>query len=81
MGLVVHAMEGFDYERASAAVQLPPDCRPECMVAVGRPGPEEALPSKLREREGVPSLRRPISEFVVEGGFGQLAGGGATPAT
>jgi len=68
MNLVVHGMEGFDYERASTVVRLPPDHQVECMVAVGHHGKIEDLPEAYRPREA-PSDRKPISEFVVEGAF------------
>lgn len=67
-GLVAHGMQGFDYERARAELGIPEEFRVEAMAAVGRPGPVEALPEKLREREG-PSDRRPLSEIICEGTF------------
>jgi len=68
MGLVVHAMAGFDGERARAAASVPPELHVNCMIAVGHPGPAEALPESLRAREA-PSGRDPVSAFAFEGGF------------
>jgi nitroreductase len=68
LGLVVHGMAGFDYARAKRDLQMPDELKVEAMAAVGRPGPLENLPESFRPRE-TPSLRKPISEFVFEGGF------------
>jgi len=67
-GLVVHAMAGFDYDRAQAELGIPADWDVQCMVAIGRPGDAALLPERLQARE-VPSLRRPVGESVFEGGF------------
>ena len=64
-GLVVHGMEGFDYERAAQAIHLPKDHTVECMVAVGYPGRLEDLPERYRAREQ-PNDRKPISELISE---------------
>jgi nitroreductase len=66
MDLVIHAMEGFNYEKARRALELPEHFAVEAMVAVGRPGPLEELPEKLRKRES-PSDRKPVSELAFEG--------------
>ncbi len=68
MKLVVHGMEGFDYERAAAVIRLPKDHQVEAMIAVGHPGKVEELPERYRERE-TPNNRKPISSFIVEGAF------------
>ena len=66
--LVVHGMEGFDYEKARMALQIPPDFRVEAMAAIGKPGKKEDLPAGLQERE-MPSGRRPLAELVIEGPY------------
>lgn len=68
MDLVVHGMEGFDYDRAKKDLHIPEDYTVEAMIAVGFPGPVENLPQDLRARE-VPSDRKKISEFISEGVF------------
>lgn len=68
MNLVVHGMEGFDYERARELIRLPPDHQVECMIAVGHHGAVEELPEPYRARE-TPSDRKPIDALVVEGAF------------
>ena len=67
-GLVVHAMEGFDYERARIAAAVPVGYTIECMVAVGQPGARESLPAELQSKEEQ-SDRKSVSEFVFEGHF------------
>ena len=66
--LVVHGMEGFDYERARKELRLPDEFQVEAMAAVGKPGPKELLPEKLQARES-PNDRRKLSESVFEGPF------------
>ena len=67
-GLVVHAMSGFDHEKAAEAINLPEDHKVECMIAIGKPGKKDDLPEKMQERE-TPSDRRPLEEIAIEGGF------------
>jgi len=67
-GLVVHGMEGFDYERARKELRIPDEFQVEAMVAVGKPGAKESLPEKLQTREN-PNDRRKVSESVFEGPF------------
>ncbi|MDX1643034.1 MAG: nitroreductase family protein [Thermoanaerobaculia bacterium] len=62
-GLVVHAMEGFDYDEARRVLELDDDMEVEAMVAIGKPGEIEALPGDLEERE-TPSDRKPLDEIV-----------------
>ncbi len=68
MGLVVHAIEGFDYDKAAQALKLPEGHVIEVMFAVGLPGAVTQLPKELQGRE-TPSDRKPITEFVREGCF------------
>jgi nitroreductase len=67
-GYVVHGMQGFDYERARATLNVPEGFRVEAMAAVGKPGKPEELPEPLRERE-TPSDRRKLSQTICEGPF------------
>ncbi|HEY5895230.1 MAG TPA: nitroreductase family protein [Chthoniobacterales bacterium] len=67
-GLVVHGMEGFDYEKARTSLRIPDGYRVEAMAAIGQPGDPEDLPVNLRAREK-PSDRRPITETAFEGAF------------
>jgi len=67
-GLVVHGMQGFDYEKARSVLKIPDDFQVEAMAAVGRPGKKESLPEKLQERE-VPNNRRKLAETAFEGSY------------
>jgi nitroreductase len=70
MGLVVHALEGFDYDKAAAVIKLPKDFVVEAMFVIGKPGKLSDLPKELQERE-VLSDRKPVAEIVFEGTFGE----------
>lgn len=70
--LVVHGMEGFDYDRARTLLKIPPEFHVEAMAAIGRPGNKEDLPVGLQERE-FPNDRRKLSETVIEGPYTVLA--------
>ncbi len=67
-GLVVHGMQGFDYERARAELKIPNEFQVEAMAAVGKPGDPSVLPEKLRGKES-PNDRRKLSESICEGAF------------
>ncbi len=69
MNLVIHGLEGFDYDKAKNHLKIPDGFTVEAMCAIGRPGRREDLPKDLQEREE-PSGRNPISELVFHGQFG-----------
>lgn len=69
MGLVTHAMAGFDRAAARTAFALPDIVQPQAMVAVGYPGDPEALPEQKQAGDLNPNGRMPISEFAFEGRF------------
>lgn len=66
--IVVHGMEGFDYERARLDLNIPMGYSIEAMFAIGKLGKKEDLPEKLQKTE-VPSSRKPLEETVAEGAF------------
>jgi nitroreductase len=68
MGLVVHGMAGFDWDKARTVLNVPEAFAVQAMVAVGRPGDPDLLPAQLRQAE-VPTDRRPVAEFAFHGGF------------
>jgi nitroreductase len=70
MGLVVHGMQGFNYDKAKELLGVTDEYKVEAMAAVGRPGDREDLPQNLQERES-PSQRKKVEEFAFEGGFGK----------
>ena len=68
-GLVVHGMQGFDYDNAKKELGIPDGYSVEAMIAVGKPGPVESLSKKNQKRE-FPSGRKQLNEIVFEGKFG-----------
>lgn len=68
MGLVCHAIEGFDYDHAKKDLGIPDDYSVEVMIAVGKPGPLEKLSQELQEREK-PSGRKKVAEIISQGIF------------
>ncbi len=69
-GLVVHGMEGFDYELAQQKLNIPEEYSVEAMVAIGKYGNVEQLPKKLQDVD-FPNDRKPLAELVFEGVFQQ----------
>lgn len=68
MGLVVHGMEGFDYDRARKELNVPEDFVVEAMIAIGKPGPVTVLSPALQKKETL-SDRKPLTELVFERTF------------
>lgn len=68
MGLVVHGMQGFDFEKARKDLAVPDDYAVCAMFAVGRPGDPAELDPETRAREK-PSPRKPVREMICEGKF------------
>jgi nitroreductase len=73
MGLVVHGMEGFDYDKARTEYNIPADYDIEAMFAIGMPGRIEDLSPELAKREEI-SDRKQQSDFAFEGEFKIPAG-------
>ena len=67
-GVVAHGMQGFDYERARADLEIPDSFDVMAMIAIGKRGPKENLPMNLQEKED-PNGRKPLREIVMEGRF------------
>jgi nitroreductase len=65
LGLVVHGMAGFDYEKAATILSLGSDWEVLAMFAVGRPGPLSLLPKEMQSKE-VLSSRKPLTEVFIE---------------
>lgn len=68
MGLVVHAMEGFDHVRARSVIAVPDGIEVLAMVAVGMPGDPSALSEKHRAGEQ-PNGREPLETRLFFGRF------------
>src|SRR5258707_1206283 len=61
-------MTGFDIDRAHRELAAPSVFRVEAAIAIGRPGPQPALPQSFVQPQH-PSTRLPISDLAFEGGF------------
>ncbi len=62
-GLVVHGMQGFDYDEAKKLVGASEEFEVEAMAVVGKRADKEKLPEELRENEK-PSKRKPVEEIA-----------------
>ena len=72
-GLFVHQMAGYDHDKARQVFGIPAGWEPIAAIAIGYPGDPDSLPQPLRDREGAPRTRKPISEFVMSGSWGKKA--------
>jgi nitroreductase len=66
IGLVAHAMGGFDTEKLGPALALPAGYVLHAVVAVGARGAAETLPESYRVRE-LPNRRRPVADVAGHG--------------
>lgn len=71
LGLVVHGMGGFDYQKAKEELHIPEGYTVEAMFAVGKPGEINRLPESMQAIEK-PSDRKKIEQFATKGKFSSL---------
>lgn len=64
--IVVHPIEGFDYEQAAKVTNIPPELHIEAMIVIGRPGDSSKLPEDLQQSEQ-PNERKMLQQIVFEG--------------
>ena len=69
LGVQIHQMAGFSAEAARAAFQVPDEYEVVSVFTIGYPGNVEALPEQLQQRELAPRVRKPLAEFMFEGGW------------
>lgn len=72
-GLFVHQMAGYDVEKARKVFEIPAGWDPVAAMALGYHGDAATLPEPYKERETAPRVRKPISEFVMSGRWGNKA--------
>ena len=73
-GLFVHQMAGFDRDKVVESFSIPGGWEPIAAFVIGYPGePDSLLDRPLRERELAPRSRKPLSEIVMSGGWGNPA--------
>jgi nitroreductase len=75
LGLGVHQMGGFDAAQARTVLNIPDGFEPVVVLAIGYPGDAASLTEELRARELSPRQRRPLTELVYEGAWGEVTGG------
>jgi nitroreductase len=73
LGLVTHQMGGFSPDAVREAFGLPDHVRPVVVIAVGVLGDAEELAEDLRARERRPRVRKPLTETVFAGHWGNPA--------
>ena len=74
LGLQIHQMAGFSQDAARAAFGIPEGYQPVAVFTIGYPAATaDDVPADLRERELAPRTRKPLAEFMFEGGWPQLA--------
>jgi hypothetical protein len=66
-------MAGFDPQKAREAFQIPEGWEAISAFTIGHPGDPDSLPETLRQREQAPRTRKPLSDFVMSGRWGQQA--------
>jgi len=74
MGLHTHQMAGIDMTSCRVTYKIPEGFDPVTAIAIGYAAPLESIEDeKLRERETAPRTRKPLSEWVFAGKFGQAS--------
>ena len=68
MGLITHAMGGFDAPALASALEMPVDYTLHAVIAVGHLGDAAELPEDLRARE-VPNGRNGVEAWAARGKF------------
>ncbi|MEM7077358.1 MAG: nitroreductase family protein [Pseudomonadota bacterium] len=71
LGLITHAMQGFDQSLVRNTLSVPEVYDIPALVAIGFPGQLEGLPKELRQREA-PSSRKTLNEIVFENNFEEM---------
>lgn len=71
MGMCVHQMGGFDAEKAREVFNLPGDCRPMAMMAVGYQADADVLDDDFKETELAARSRAALNERFYAGQWGK----------
>jgi len=72
-GLSVHQMIGILPERAQEIYKIPDGYEVLTGFAIGYKGTSDALPDNLKERDAARRPRKPLSEFVFSGEWGNMS--------
>lgn len=71
LGLFVHELGGFNFNKAANALKVPEDYVPVVVLVIGYKGNANELPEYLRVRENAVRTRKPLDIFVFSGEFGR----------
>lgn len=69
-GLFSHPMAGFAPSKLKAALGIPPEIVPLCVMAVGKPGDPSRLTEAQRKGEDSPRSRKPLGEVAFRDNLG-----------
>jgi hypothetical protein len=69
-GLCVHQMIGILPDKARELYRIPADCEAWTAIAIGYRADPSTLPDELKERDLAQRRRKPLSEFVFAGQWG-----------
>ena len=61
-------LQGFDYEKARTELGIPADFEVMAMIAIGKRGPKENLPTELQDKEK-PNDRKALKDIIMEGTY------------
>ena len=70
MGLTIHAMGGWDYDKIVKGFNIPANAKPVALVAAGYRGRVEDLIEEVRDKDLKPRTRKAISEFTYRDHYG-----------
>ncbi|MEM7534414.1 MAG: nitroreductase family protein [Chloroflexota bacterium] len=73
LDIYVHQMGGFSRDKARELFQIPADYEAVSMLAVGYLGDPASLPEDRQGAEAAPRERKPLSEFVYSGIWGDVS--------
>jgi nitroreductase len=71
LGLIAHQMAGYDVEKVRAAFEIPAECMPMAMIAVGYQASPEVLDEETKKKELTPRSRKPLGERFFESAWGR----------
>jgi nitroreductase len=69
-GLIVHQMIGILPDKAREIFGIPTGSEAWTAIAIGYQGDPTSLPDNLRQRDATPRQRKPLSQFVFSGKWG-----------
>jgi len=70
LGLMGHAMAGYDAAKVKAVLNIPNEYHIICVAALGYQGPPEQLEGRNREAEEAPRTRKELHEIICRDQFG-----------